>query len=278
MSALIESRNLEFAFGSRTIFQKVSFCIEPGEMVALLGANGAGKTTLLKLIAGLLQPRAGEVFAEGREPRNWDRRELSKFVALVPQQLEVPFLFSVEEIVAQGRVPYAGRFGHLSGYDRQVVEHAMESVDVLKLRDRYYAELSGGEQQRVKIALGLAQEPKVMLLDEPTQHLDVGRQIEFLSLLRRLNRQGITIFAAVHDLSLVRENFTRAILLLEGRCIAGFTDKVMRPELLEAAYSVERSALTPYLPGESVPEPVASTSRECRRARPLRRRGITRFW
>ncbi len=120
----------------------------------------------------------------------------------------------MEEIVAQGRVPYQPLFGaSTTADDHEAVESAMEAVDIVGLRHRVYSELSGGERQRVKIAIGLAQQPKLMLLDEPTQHLDVGRQIELIALLRQLNQRGITIIAAVHDLNLVAENFSSAILL-----------------------------------------------------------------
>jgi iron complex transport system ATP-binding protein len=157
----------------------------------------------------------------------------------VPQSLYVPFAFRVEEIVVQGRVPFLGRFGNMSRHDLEVVEHAMEAVDVLPLRRRVYEELSGGEMQRVKIAIALAQEPKLMLLDEPTQHLDIGRQIEIVQLLRRLNASGITVLAAIHDLSLARQSFGSAVLLTpEPACYAGATQEILRPELLERAFTV----------------------------------------
>jgi iron complex transport system ATP-binding protein len=221
-------------------------------MVALLGANGAGKTTLLDVISGLLQPKTGVVLVDGRSVREWGRRELSRFVSLVPQHLEVPFLFRVEEVVSQGRVPYLGRFGSLSRHDRDVVAQAMEHVDVARLRDRVFSELSGGEKQRVKIAIALAQEPKIMLLDEPTQHLDIGRQIEVLNLLRQLNDDGITVVAALHDLSLVGDHFSQAVLLMDGSCISGDTQQVMRPELLSQAYRVAEKDLQRFCNGASL--------------------------
>ena len=189
--------------------------IEKGEMVALLGPNGIGKTTLLQLACRLLLPASGEILLPEQTAGSvlGERQELPRSIALVPQQLEIPFDFRVEEIVTQGRVPYIPVFRSSTHVDREAVEEAMEAVDITDLRNRYYSELSGGERQRVKIAIGLAQQPKVMLLDEPTQHLDVGRQIELIALLRDLNRQGIAIVAAVHDLNLVAENFSSVILL-----------------------------------------------------------------
>lgn len=246
MTPILEARDLHFSYRDRVVFNKLSFAVNDGDMVALLGANGSGKTTLLSMAAGLLHPVSGNLRINQREWKSWSRRDLSQFVALVPQHLELPFSFSVEEIVAQGRVPHLGRFGALSPHDREIIEHAMREVDVLSLRDRVFTELSGGERQRVKIAIGLAQEPKLMLLDEPTLHLDIGRQIELVELLHRLNQRGITIVAAIHDLNVARENFDRAILLFDHDCIQGSAEEVVQPELLERAFSVDASALRAY--------------------------------
>ena len=236
------------ASAERSIFEDLCFTVQPGEMVALMGPNGAGKTTLLKLAAGLLRPGSGEVMAQGRPLQQWPRRQLSCTIALVPQELEVPFAFRVEEIVAQGRVPHMSWFGGLRAQDVEVVETALHEVDLLPLRNRVFAELSGGEQQRVKIAIALAQQPRLMLLDEPTQHLDLGRQIEVMGLLRRLVEQGITIVAAMHDLALVREHCSSGILLIPGApALAGPLADLLRAELLKRAYAVDRAALDRYL-------------------------------
>jgi ABC-type cobalamin/Fe3+-siderophores transport system ATPase subunit len=251
MAAILEFRKVGFAHGVRSIFEDLSFCVQPGETVALMGPNGAGKTTLLKLAAALLRPLPGEVLVQGRELKQWERRQLSCCVALVPQHLEVPFAFRVEEIVAQGRVPHLGFFGGLTGNDLDAVESAMEAVDILNMRHRVFAELSGGERQRVKIAIALAQQPRLMLLDEPTQHLDLGRQIEVMALLRRLVERGITIVAAMHDLALVREHCSSGILLTpESPAVAGPVAELLRADLLQRAFSVERPSLDRYLAGE----------------------------
>ncbi len=246
MASILESKSLRFRYGSREIFRELSFAVESGEMVALLGANGAGKTTLLNIAAGLLRGEAGTITVGGREVKDWLRRDLSRFVSLVPQHLDIPFMFRVDEIVAQGRVPYLGRFGRLSTHDREEIEKAMEAVDVTGLRDRVFNELSGGERQRVKIAIGLAQQPRLMLLDEPTQHLDIGRQIEVLKLVKKLNQAGITVVAAIHDLSVVRDHFPKSILLMNQTCVAGPTEDVMQPKLLEEAFNVDATALQAY--------------------------------
>jgi len=270
MASIVQSNQLGFHYGRRPIFKDLSFGVESGEMVALLGANGVGKTTLLNVISGLLRADAGAITVDGTNVSEWERRELSRFVALVPQTLEIPFSFRVDEVVGQGRVPYLGKFGAMSAHDRDVVEHAMEAVDVTSLRDRVYTELSGGERQRVKIAIGLAQQPRVMLLDEPTQHLDIGRQIEVVNLLKRLNQSGITIFAAIHDLSIVRDNFRNAVLLMNQNCVAGRTEDVMKPSILEEAFRVDASAVRAFCEAE-LPLMETESTRECRRPRIERR-------
>jgi iron complex transport system ATP-binding protein len=280
MASIIHSGQLGFRYGKQPIFSGLSFSVESGDMVALLGANGVGKTTLLNIIAGLMRADSGTMTIDDRESADWQRRELSRFVALVPQHLDVPFSFRVEEIVSQGRVPYLGRLGAMSAHDREVVEKAMESVDVTGFRDRVYSELSGGERQRVKIAIGLAQEPRIMLLDEPTQHLDIGRQIEVINLLKRLNQGGITIFAAIHDLSIVRDNFSKAILLMNQNCVTGSTSEIMQPALLEQAFKVEAAAVRSYCETETPTSTPALTvpeeQRDCRQPRPERRRRFGR--
>ncbi|PSH03289.1 MAG: cobalamin ABC transporter ATP-binding protein [Acidobacteria bacterium] len=261
MSTILEFCNVGFARRERSIFSDLSFSVEHGEMVALMGPNGVGKTTLLNLASGLLCPSSGEILVQGRAVRAWGRRQLSCCVALVPQHLEVPFAFRVEEIVAQGRTPHLSFFGGISSRDSEIIENAMEAVDILKMRNRIFSELSGGERQRVKIAIGLAQQPKLMLLDEPTQHLDLGRQIELMDLLRRLNERGITIMAAVHDLALVRESFSKAILLTpDAPAMTGAAKELLQADLLERAFSVERAGLDRYLSIDPMPIDQAASS------------------
>jgi iron complex transport system ATP-binding protein len=196
-------------------------------------------------------------------------------VALVPQELEIPFAFRVEEIVAQGRLPHLGFFGGLARNDSDAIERAMESVGVLQLRHRIFAELSGGERQRVKIAIGLAQQPELMLLDEPTQHLDIGRQIELMALLRKLAASGITIVAAIHDLALAREHCSSGVLLIpDAPAIAGPVEELLRPESLERAFGVSRADLDRYLAAEpEVQEEIAPPRKD---GHELRRRGFLR--
>ena len=237
MTALLEVRGVGFGYGGREVTRDVSFSLPEGSCTALVGPNGVGKTTLLRLASGGLAPSVGEVLLDGVALHTMARKDVARRMALVPQRLEVPFRFTVEQIVEQGRTPYLGRLRGMMREDRMAVERAMEMTDTAGLRGRIFNELSGGERQRVKIALGLAQEPRLLLLDEPTQSLDIGRQVELIDLLHALRREGITILASIHDLHLVRGNFSRVLLLgPENRLIEGTADEVMTPEHLEWAF------------------------------------------
>ena len=240
MKPILEFSTVNFSYGRASLFQDSSLVVQHGERVALVGANGTGKTTLLKLAAGLLRPITGSVLLEGRDIRQTPRSEVAKEIAYVPQQLAVPFDFTVQEIVEQGRTPYLRMFGGLSRHDREAVEHAMQVTSVSHLRSRIFNQLSGGEQQRVKIAVALAQEPRLLLLDEPTQHLDIGRQAEILELILELNERGVTIISALHDLNAVQSSFPSIILLyLDRQIVHGATSLILKQETIERAFDIK---------------------------------------
>jgi ABC-type cobalamin/Fe3+-siderophores transport system ATPase subunit len=246
MTPLIQFEGVNFSYGDRRVLANVSFTLDEGSCTALIGPNGAGKTTILRLISGSLKATSGSVLIEGNAPSEIPHRLRSQMVALVPQQLEVPFDFTVNQIVEQGRTPYLGLLRGPMPEDRIAVERALDWTDTLRLRNRIFNELSGGERQRVKIALGLAQGAKLLLLDEPTQNLDIGRQTELMELLRRLQREGITILASIHDLHLVPENFSAAHLLgPDHSLISGTPAEVLTPDHLSEAFhfSADRNSL-----------------------------------
>jgi ABC-type cobalamin/Fe3+-siderophores transport system ATPase subunit len=220
------------------LLQDASFELQAGGCTALIGPNGAGKTTLLKIAAGVLRNDSGSVLLQGESMRQLARRQIARTIALVPQHLELPFPFTVEQVVEQGRTPYLGLLRGASREDRAAIDRAMDLADVSGLRHRVFNELSGGERQRVKIALGLAQEPKLLLLDEPTQNLDIGRQVELIDLLHFLRTEGITILASMHDLHLVEGNFDTVLLLSPGEALrSGTPAEMLRPALLERAFN-----------------------------------------
>ena len=240
MKPFLSVRNLSFAYGTKQVFQSINFALCPGESVALVGANGSGKTTLLKICAGLLKPQGGEVLYEGKFLGEYKRRRLARNISLVPQEVHMSFDFTVRQFVEQGRTPHLSSFfGGLQNEDRWAVSKAMECAHVDHLADRNFNELSGGERQRVKIALAIAQEPRLLLLDEPTQHLDIGRQTEIFAVLSQLNQAGITIVAAVHDLQSAFAHFSSGILVRpDSSLICGSMEDVLTPSTIQEAFGV----------------------------------------
>ncbi len=237
MSALLRLAGVDFGYNGRNVLQQASFALEEGSCSALIGTNGVGKTTLLRIAAGSLRPMAGTVFLQERPITAIPLKELARSIALVPQQLELPFDFTVQQVVELGRTPHIGRLRGPGRSDRIAVDRALDLADLSSLRHRIFNQLSGGERQRVKIALGLAQEPRLLLLDEPTQNLDIGRQVELIDLLHFLRDQGLTILASMHDLHLVDKNFATVLLLSQGHSLeSGSPEQIMRPAILERAF------------------------------------------
>jgi iron complex transport system ATP-binding protein len=237
VTALLQFVDVSFSYEQHSVLADVNFCLEQDECAALIGPNGIGKTTLLRLAAGVLLCSHGSVSLAERRLDTLRPAEAARLVALVPQRFEVPFDFTVQQIVEQGRTPYLGLFSGLKRHDRRAVERALELADVIYLRNRIFNELSGGERQRVKIALGLAQEPRLLLLDEPTQNLDLGRQLELLDCLRALKDEGVTILAAMHDLQLIPGTFSSVLLLEPDHEVhKGRPQDILRADVLERAF------------------------------------------
>jgi len=231
MTPLLQLAGVSFDYGSRPVLRDIKLSVLEGSCTALIGPNGVGKSTLLRLASGALKPASGHLLLNGEPIAAISSRRRSRWVALVPQQLDVPFEFTVQQIVEQGRTPYLGVLRGLLHEDR------MALADVATLRHRIFNELSGGERQRVKIALGLAQEPKLLLLDEPTQNLDIGRQVELIDLFHYLRDSGITIFASIHDLHLVPGNFAEVHLLgPDHSLLSGKPEDVLTSANLTAAF------------------------------------------
>ncbi|MFS3134979.1 ABC transporter ATP-binding protein [Gluconacetobacter sacchari] len=212
---------LSFARGGRTVLDRVSFVMGPGEMVALLGPNGAGKTTLLRLLLRLLRPRSGRVLLDGRPVAAMTRRVLATHLAYVPQGHGVVFPYRVRDVVALGRLAGGAMLAPVvPAADREAAEQAMARLAIGHLAGRSYAALSGGERQAVLIARALAQGARLLVLDEPETGLDYGQQQRLSDLLRRLAAEGYGILATTHDPVRAARIFSRAILMREGRIVA----------------------------------------------------------
>jgi len=216
----------------------VSFEAQPHELVAILGPNASGKSTLLRLLAGLAKPLAGRVEVDGEEVSGLDLRTRAKLIALVQQESELLFALRVWEYVLQGRYPHGRRLRFESDNDCLMVGNSLSQVGAEPLRDRWMHELSGGEKQRVILARALAQQPSLLLLDEPTQHLDIGGKVELLRRLRRLaDETRHTVLVVTHELDLAAEFSDRIVLLHKGKCLrVGTPAEVCERELLEEVF------------------------------------------
>ncbi len=209
-----------------------------GRITVICGANGSGKSTLLKCLAGLEQPTEGEVRLCGQPLNALSRRTVARQVAVMSQTPEIPIGLSVEELVEQGRYPHRPWLGRLSAQDRTIIESAIFRVGLQDLRERQLATLSGGERQRAWLAMALAQEPRILFLDEPTSFLDIRYQAELLTLLRKLNSdEGLTIIAVLHDLNQVMDISNDVVLMQRGQVLAaGPAHQVLRADLLQQAF------------------------------------------
>jgi iron complex transport system ATP-binding protein len=215
---ILELERISFKYGEKRVLQDATFSVEKGEFFGILGPNGSGKSTLLNLIDGIRLPCEGEIRIKGITPGKMQRKDLARLVAVVPQEASWVFPLTVEEVVLMGRTPHIGRLAFESERDLAVARSAMEATDLLPFASRLMETLSGGERQRVLIARALAQEPEVILLDEPTASLDIAHQIRTFDLIRSLSRSaGITVVAVTHDMNLAALYCDRIALLEEGR-------------------------------------------------------------
>jgi len=237
--AAVQATGITVRIGNQAILEEVSVSLPVGSMTVLLGPNGAGKTTLLRVLAGVMMPTAGEVYLDESRVRRMPRPLVARRCAYLPQHTGTTFDICAEDVVALGRYPHVGPWRALSQRDYQAIHRAMQRVGVTGLRRRALPTLSGGERQRVLIARALAQEAPILLLDEPTAALDIGRQMELMALLRELHAEGRTILAALHDLRLAVEFFPQTILLHNGRLVdEGPTSEVLIGAEVERAYGV----------------------------------------
>ena len=213
--------DVTIAYGERTVIDRATLAIGPGERIALVGPNGAGKSTLLRAMTGVLVPRAGSVRLAGDTLEHVTRPALARTIAVVPEVADLPFAMPVHEVVALGRLPHDPPFTGLRTSDVVAIDRAIERVGIEHLRTRDIRELSMGERQLVFIAVALAQSAPILVVDEPTAHLDIRHQVEVMQLLVELNdRHGVTIVAVLHDLALAAHFFPRVVVLDRGRIVA----------------------------------------------------------
>lgn len=239
--AKLELQNVTLAYGDHVVLKEVSFWAMPGETLGFIGPNGCGKSTLIRAISRVIKPVSGRILLDGRDTFKMPRGELARLIAVVPQAPFLPEVFTAFEVVLMGRTPHLGLFRYESRKDMELSLRAMEVTRTLHLMERRVGELSGGEKQRLVVARALAQEPKVLLLDEPTAHLDINHQVKILDLIKILCvEQKLTVVVALHDLNLASQYCDRVILLNGGWvCAEGMPEEVINPRNIKMVYGAE---------------------------------------
>lgn len=238
--ALLEVSDLRAGYGKNEIVHGISFSIGRGEFVCIIGANGCGKTTVLKSMLGLIKPFSGSVRVSGVETATMTEKERAKHFAYIPQAHMPPFPFSVADVIIMGRTPYINRLAVVSPDDRRIAYEAMMQLGIEHFAERTYTKLSGGQQQLVLIARALAQQPDVLVMDEPTASLDFGNQQMVLSRMRQLTRAGTSVLMVTHDPDHALFCADRVVVMREGAVMAdGTPEQVMTSESLNAVYNTD---------------------------------------
>jgi iron complex transport system ATP-binding protein len=233
--------DVSLGYGKQTVLHNISLETKPGQMLGIIGPNGSGKSTLIRGITRLIQPSSGQIFLDGHDIASMNRHDLARLMSVVPQNPVLPQLFTALEVVLMGRTPHLGLLRYEGERDLAIVQKAMEATRTLAFAERRVGELSGGERQRLTIARALAQEPKIILMDEPTANLDINYQVETLDLARQLCReQGLIVLVTLHDLNLASQYCDRLIMLSEGRIYCHGTPKVViNAQTIKEVYGAE---------------------------------------
>ena len=233
-------QHINYQAGERQILKDISLHVTSGELIAIVGRNGAGKSTLLHVTAGLLPVSQGDVRLDGQLLSHMTRKAIARQLALLPQQARIDFGFQVHDIVRMGRHAHRGRFRSASPQDEAMVHHAMAVTGTAFLAQRLITEVSGGERQLILLAQALAQEPRFLLLDEPTANLDIAHQAHVMHLLQRLARDGMGVVAVMHDLSMAVRCFPRLILLDDGVVVGdGPSIEVLNVDTIKRVFRVQ---------------------------------------
>ncbi|MEM5767820.1 MAG: ABC transporter ATP-binding protein [Bacillota bacterium] len=238
---LLEAKDLSLGFGGKPVAEHVNLCVRPGEILTILGPNGSGKSTVLKALSRNLKPLGGVVYLAGRDLRKTDGRDIARQMAVLPQSPRAPGDITVQELVTCGRYPHQNWWRGSAPEDRKMVSWALQQTGLAEYAERPLTSLSGGERQRAWIALALAQNPHILLLDEPTTHLDISHQLEVLELLAEMNRRhGLTVVMVLHEVGQAAKYADRIVLLQQGRIVAaGPPREVISEETLRTVFGVE---------------------------------------
>lgn len=237
---MFKVKNLSCGYGDKIILKDVSFTAKAGDIVCILGKNGSGKSTLIKAIVGLIKPSQGEMLVEGIDIKSWSWSKKAKIISYIPQTFSSMFQYKVMDIVLMGRTSHIGFSSSPSKEDKEIAKEAMNKLNILHLRDRIYSQLSGGERQLVKIAQALAQQSKIIIMDEPTNNLDFGNQGIMLNYLKKCADMGITIIMATHFPEQALYYGTKALLVNNQRVVEiDDPNKTLTEKELQNLYDVE---------------------------------------
>lgn len=237
----IKIENLDFAYNGSLVLNKINNEIEKGEFTALVGPNGSGKSTLLRCLDKILLPKKGNIFLNGKNIKNIDRKMLAKSIAYVPQSEDEVFQSNVFDTVLMGRKPHISWMPTKN--DLEITAKVIEKLDLSEISMKYLNQLSGGQRQRVYIARALAQQPKILLLDEPTANLDLRHQLEVLDVLKKLTKRGISVVVAIHDLNLALQYCEKIVMLKDGKIFAKGGKEIITSKIVENLYGIKVKVL-----------------------------------
>ncbi|MDR0334886.1 MAG: ABC transporter ATP-binding protein [Methanomassiliicoccaceae archaeon] len=238
---MLRIEDLRFSYKDKPVLDGVDLEIRPGEVIGIIGPNGCGKTTLLKHLNRNLHPAVGRVLLDDKDIEKMTKADIARYVAVVPQSNEINFSFTVRDIVTMGRMPFLEKFGGESSEDLRKIDEAMEKTNIMEFADRFINTMSGGERQRVIIARALAQTPEIILLDEPTLHLDISNQFDVLDLVKKLSdADGLTVVIVSHDLPMVVRYCDRIVMLKDHKIFAaGAPEEVLTPEIMKEIFNID---------------------------------------
>ena len=250
----IRTKDLNISYGNLDIVKDLNLEIPKGKITTIIGANGCGKSTILKTLARIIKPKSGSIYINDKELNSQDSKELAKAMAVLPQSPQAPSGLTVEELISYGRFPHQKGFGKLKDEDKDIINWALEKTRILEFRDRPIEALSGGQRQRAWIAMALAQETDILLLDEPTTYLDLAHQLEVLNLLEELNKkEGRTIVMVIHELNNAARFADHMIGVKKGKIVCqGTAHEVMTKENLREIFNIDAEIINEPKSGKPV--------------------------
>ncbi|MEF3281052.1 MAG: ABC transporter ATP-binding protein [Elusimicrobiota bacterium] len=217
---MIAVNKLSFSYNGKRVLYDISFEIEEGRIISLSGPNGSGKTTLLKILSQIIKNYSGEIFIDGKNLKEYKKSEISQLISYVPSEVNTPFDFKVNDIILMGRIPYTGFLNSYSKKDYEVIKSISRDIGINHILDRYYNTLSNGEKQLVLLAQSLSQGSKIVVMDEPTSHLDIKHKVRIFEILKNeVKEKGLTVISVLHDLKLAKEFCDDVLFLKDGRLI-----------------------------------------------------------